>query len=84
MFVLNSINEIIQWLGVPQLLSTDGPSWTDNILAPSSIWGTGDTSTNPNWGIQPGGTYSSVAVPCSGPVRSMTAYVHRSPLVLSN
>ena len=35
MFGVNSINESVQWLGVPAPLRTDGPPWTDNILAPS-------------------------------------------------
>ena len=75
MFGVNSINGSVQWLGFPAPLRTDVPPWTDNILAPSPAWGTGDNSTNPNWGSQPGETYGSVAVPWSGPVCAITAYI---------
>ena len=79
MFVVNSINGSVQWLGVPDPLRTDGPPSADNILAPSPSWGTGGTATNPNWGIQPGGPYGSVAIPWSGIVCSMSDSVRRSP-----
>ena len=80
MFGVNPINGGVQWLGVPAPLRTNGPPWTDNISATSPTWGTGGTATNLNWGSQPGGPYGSVAVPWSGPVRAMTAYVRRSPV----
>ena len=79
MFGVNLINGSVQWLGVPAPLRTDVNPYTDNILVPSPAWGTGGTATNTNWGSQPGGTYISVAVPWSGTVRVMTAYVHRIP-----
>ena len=55
MFEINPINRSVEWLGVPDPLRTDGPPWTDNILAPSPDLGTGGTAINTNWGIQPGG-----------------------------
>ena len=79
MFGVNSIVGIVQWLGVPDLLRTDGPPWTDNLLAPSPSWGDGGTTTNRNWVIQTGGPYESVSVPWSGLVRVMPAYVCRIP-----
>ena len=78
MFEVNSINGSVQWLVVPAPLRTDGPPWTDNILAPSLAWVTGGTATNPNWVSQPGGTYGSVSVPWIGPFRVMPAYVFSS------
>ena len=79
MFGVNSIYGIVQWLGIPAPLSTDGPHCEYNILAPSPDWGTGGTATNPNWGSQPGGLYGVFSVLCSGPVRAMPDYVRRSP-----
>ena len=79
MFGLNSIYGNVQWLGVPDPLRTNGPPWNDNILAPIPDWGTGGTTTNPNWGSQPGGTYGSVAGPWSGPVCAIPDYFRRSP-----
>ena len=35
MFGVKPINGSVQWLDVPDPLRTDGPPWTDNILAPS-------------------------------------------------
>ena len=48
MFRVNSINGSVQWLGVSDPMRTDGPPWTDNILDPSPVWGTGGTATNQN------------------------------------
>ena len=79
MFRVNPINGSVQWLSIPAPPRTNGPPWTDNILTPSPTWGTGGTDTNLNWGIQPGGTYGSVAVLWSDPVYAMPYYVHRSP-----
>ena len=79
MFGVNSINGSFQWLGVPDLLMTDVPPWTDYILAPITAWGNGGTDTNANWGRQPGGTYGSVAVLWIGTVHAMPAYAHSSP-----
>ena len=79
MFGVNSNNGSAQWLGVPSPLRKYGPPCIDNILAPSTTWGTGGTATNLNWGRQPGGTYVSVTVPWSGTVRAMTAYSRRVP-----
>ena len=39
MFGVYSINGSVQWLGVPDFLRTDGPPWTDNLLAPVPSWG---------------------------------------------
>ena len=62
---------------IPAPLRTDGTLWTDNILVPSQSRGASVTATNLNWGIQPGGPYSSVSVPWSGPICAMPAYVRR-------
>ena len=78
MFGVNSIIGSVKWLGVPAPLSTYGPPWADNILANSLSWGTGFTSSNPNWGIQPGGPYGSFSARWNSPVRAMPAYVRRS------
>ena len=79
MFGVNSIYGSVQWLGVPDFLKTNGPAWTDNILAPNPSWGDGDTTTNPNCGSQPVGPYGRVAVLWSGTVRVMPYYVRRIP-----
>ena len=79
MFEINSINGSVQWLGVPQFLRTNGPPWTDNILVPSPSWGNGGTSTNLNWGSQPGGHYIIVSVLSGVLVLAMLAYFLRSP-----
>ena len=79
MFGVNSINGSIQWLVVPAPLRNNGPPWNDTVLALIPAWVTGGTANNPNWGSQPGEPYGIVAVPWSGPIRAMTAYIHRSP-----
>ena len=79
MFGINFINGSVQWLGVPHFLSTYGPPWTINILAPSPSWRNGGPSTNTNWGSQLGGTYVSVAVPWSGSVCAIPDSVRSSP-----
>ena len=33
-FGRNSINGSVEWLGFPDFLRTDGPTWTENVLAP--------------------------------------------------
>ena len=78
MFGVNSINGSVQWLGVPDFLRTDGTPWTDNLLDPSPSWVDGGTTTNPNWGSQPGGPYGFFSVLWSGPVCVMPSYVRRS------
>ena len=79
MLGVNSINGSVQWLEVPAPLRTNKPPWTDNILAPSTAWGTGGTAKKINWGSQPGGTYGSVAITWSGTVRAIPASGRRSP-----
>ena len=79
MFGVSFINVIFQWLCFPDPLRTGGPPCTDNILDTIPDWGIGGTAINPNWGRQPSGPYGSVALPWSGPVRSMPAYMCRSP-----
>ena len=74
-----SINGSVEYLGIPDFHRTGAPFWADNILAPCSSWGDGDTTTNQNWVIQPGGAYVSVSVPCCGAVPTHPAYVPRSP-----
>ena len=68
MFGVNSINGSVQWLGVPDFLWTDRPPWAGNLMDPSPSWVNGVTTTNPNWGSQPGGPNGSFAVPSSGTV----------------
>ena len=79
MFGVNSINGSVRWLGVPDPLRTDGPSWINNILAPICDSGTGGTATNPNWRSQPGVPHVSVSVPWIGPFHAISAYIRRSP-----
>ena len=79
MFGVNTMNGSVQWLSVPDFLRTDGPPWSDNLLATGPSWGDGCTTTNQNWGTQHGGPYGSVAIPWSRPVPVRPAYVRRSP-----
>ena len=72
------INVSVEWFGVPDFHSINGPAWTADILAPRPSWVDVGSTTNPNWGSKPSGPYGSVAVPWSGPVRVMPAYVRRS------
>ena len=78
MFSVNSINGSVQWLDVLDLLRTDGPLWTGNVLSPIPAWGIGGTAKNPNRLNQPVVSYDSVSVPCSGVVCAMPSYIHRS------
>ena len=79
MFGVNSINGSVQWLVISAPLRTNGPPWTDNILAPSPACGTCGTDTNTNWCSQHGGPSGTISVLWSGPVRAMPAYICRSP-----
>ena len=72
----NSINGSLQWLGVPDLLSIDGPAWTTNLLAPHPSWGDGGSSTNSNWGSQSIQHSDSVSVSWNRPV-CVFPYYHR-------
>ena len=46
-----SINGSVEYLGIPDFHRTSEPFWDDNILAPSSSWGYGGTTTNKNRGV---------------------------------
>ena len=72
------INGSVEWLGVPDFHRTGGTFWDHNLLDLCSSWGYSDTTTNQNWGSQPGGPYGSDSVLWSCPVRVMPAYVRRS------
>ena len=74
MFIRNSINGSVEWLGVPDLLSTNGPACTVNILAPHPSWRDRGSSTNPNWVSQSGGVFGSVSIPWNHPVRFLPVY----------
>ena len=77
MFRRNSINGSVEWLGVPDLLRTNGPPWTANILAPHPSWGYQGYSTNPNWGSGSGGYSESVSVLWNCPARDLPIYHQR-------
>ena len=79
MFGVNSINGSVKWLSVTEFLRTDGPPWTDNLLATSHSQVYGGAITNNNWGSQPCGPYGSVFVLWSGPFHVMPAYIHKIP-----
>ena len=72
-----SINGNVEYLGVPDFHRTGGPFWTANLLDTCSSWGDGGTTTNHNWGSQPGGSSVSVIVPLNFPVRVLPVYVCR-------
>ena len=76
MFGRNYINRSVQWLVVPDFLRTDGPTWTDNLLAPYFSLGDRGYTTNQNWGSQSGEGSDSVSVPCNRPV-CVLPYYHR-------
>ena len=57
MFVRNSMNGTVEWLGVPEFLRNDGPPWTLNLLDPYENWEDIGSITNPNWGSQSGGGF---------------------------
>ena len=75
MFSVNSINGSVQWLDVLDLLRTDGPLWTGNVLSPIPAWGIGGTAKNPNRLNQPVVSYDSVSVPFSGVVCDKCSYI---------
>ena len=65
MFGRNYINGSVEWLGVPDLLRTNGPAWTSNLLDPQTSWGYIWFTTNLNWVSQSGGAYGSFPIPWS-------------------
>ena len=77
MFVINSINGSVQWLGVPDLLRTDGPPWTDNLLDHYASWGDRGCITNPYCGSQPWGEPNSVSITWNRPIRVLPIYHRR-------
>ena len=77
MFSRISINGSVKWLLIPDFHRTDGPTWTDNLLAPCTIWGDGGSTTNPNRGSQSGGYSGSVSVPWNCLVRVLLVYRRR-------
>ena len=62
MFGRNYINGSVEWLGVPNLLSNDGPPWTLNLLAPYDDWRGRGSSTSPNLGSGSGGYHDGVFI----------------------
>ena len=74
-----SINGSVEYLGIPEFHRIGEPFWDDNLLVPCYSWGDGGTTTNKNWGIQPGGPYESISVPRSRPVPIRLTYIPRSP-----
>ena len=74
-----SINGSVEYLEIPDFHSTGDPFWDSNPLAPCSCWGDGGTSTNQNWGIQPGGPYGFFSVPWPSDIPARPDYVPRSP-----
>ena len=74
MFGRNSINGSIEWLDVPNFLSTDGPPWTANTWAPHISGGNQESSTNPDWDSCSGENFDSVSIPWNRPVRVLPIY----------
>ena len=77
MFFRNSINIIVEWLGIPEFLRTDGPAWTANLLDPHPSWGDKGSRTNPNLGNQFGGASIGVSIWWNRPVRVLPVYHRR-------
>ena len=74
MFGKNFINVSVEWFGVPDFHSINGPAWTADILAPRPSWVDVGSTTNPNWGSKYGGSSGSVSVPWNHPVRDLPVY----------
>ena len=62
MFVRNSINGSVKWLGVPNFLRNYGPPWALNLLAPYSNWGKKGSITSLNLGSGSRGYSDSVSI----------------------
>ena len=81
-FILGQIpiNGSVKLLGIPDLRRTSGTMFTDNLLALNDTtgWGDGGTS-NHNWTLLPGGTYSMSSVTWSGAVPTRPAYMPLIP-----
>ena len=77
MFGRNSINESVEWIGVPDFLSKYGPSSTLNLLDPYDSWGDRGSSTNPNWGSSSGGHSDVVSILWNRPARVLSVYHRR-------
>ena len=71
------INRSFDFLGVPDLLRTNGPYWIDNNLVPIPDLGSSGTMTNLKWGSRPGRRYDGVSVPWHGAVADCLAYLPR-------
>ena len=76
-FISNSINGCVEWLGVPDFISTNEPAWNANLLDPHDIWVNGVSTTNPNWGSKYWGASGSVFFPWNSPVRVLLFYHRR-------
>ena len=50
MFGRNFINGSMEWIGVPDFLRTDGPTWNSNLLAPHHKWLDSGSTTNSDLG----------------------------------
>ena len=74
MFGRNSINESVEWLGVPDFLNNYGRPWTVNVLAPYASWGDIGSSTNQNWGSQYVGGSERVFVLYNFPVHVLPVH----------
>ena len=77
MFGRNLINGSFEWMCVPEFLSTNGPPWTANILAPYADWGRGGTSTRQYLISGSGGYSDSVHINWNRPYRNLPIYHRR-------
>ena len=62
MFGRNYINGIVEWIGVPDLMSNDGPPWNFNLLDPYANWRDRGSSTSLKRGNGSGGNYKGVSI----------------------
>ena len=77
-----SINGSVKILGIPNFRRTSGPMYTNNLQDTHDTTGWGDSvNSNQNWGFQPGGPYSNVAMAWGTTIPAHTTYM---PMSLDN
>ena len=74
-----SINGSVQFLGIPYFVINCGLSFIENLQASNvpTGWGHANT-TNHNWGVIPGGSYSMRSVPWGCTIPAHPSYMPRS------
>ena len=75
-----SINNSVQFLGIPDFFRGSGLSFFPKLQAPNDPtgWGNGGTS-NKNWGVIPGGPHINTSVAWGTTISDRPAYMPRSP-----